>query len=174
MRIKNSAEIPDWVHIGQTADGLPINKYFEQNPDMVLGKIVEGNKLYSGRSDGTMCIPLENSDLKEQLKIAVSKLSATISDEKAKDVYAKSTDGKGIKIPSNLRNYSFFEHDNKIYFKTNNVACHCRFDTKNSQFKRAKAFIQLRDLTRELIEAQELNKSDDVIKNLQTKLNTSL
>lgn len=170
---KNSAEIPDWVHIGQTADGLPINKYFEQNPDMVLGKIVEGNKLYSGRSDGTMCIPLENSDLKEQLKIAVSKLSATISDEKAKDVYAKSTDGKGIKIPSNLRNYSFFEHDNKIYFKTNNVACHCRFDTKNSQFKRAKAFIQLRDLTRELIEAQELNKSDDVIKNLQTKLNTA-
>lgn len=164
---KNSAEIPDWVHIGETADGLPINQYFAENPDMVLGKVVEGNKLYG---TGTMVIADENSDLSEQLKIAVSKLSATISDEKARDVYAKSADGEQLKIPSNLQNYSFFEQDNKIYFKTTNQACHCRFDTKNSQFQRAKAFINLRDLTRELIEAQELNKSDDVIKNLQSKL----
>lgn len=164
---KNSAEIPDWVHIGETADGLPINQYFAENPDMVLGKVVEGNKLYG---TGTMVIADENSDLSEQLKSAVSKLSATISDEKARDVYAKSADGEQLKIPSNLRNYSFFEQDNKIYFKTNNAVCHCRFDTKNSQFQRAKAFINLRDLTRELIEAQELNKSDDVIKNLQSKL----
>lgn len=164
---KNSAEIPDWVHIGETVDGLPINQYFAENPDMVLGKVVEGNKLYG---TGTMVIADENSDLSEQLKIAVSKLSATISDEKARDVYAKSADGEQLKIPSNLRNYSFFEQDNKIYFKTANQVCHCRFDTKNSQFQRAKAFINLRDLTRELIEAQELNKSDDVIKNLQSKL----
>lgn len=164
---KESAEIPDWVHISETADGLPINKYFAENPDMVLGKVVEGNKLYG---TGTMVIADENSDLSEQLKSAVSKLSATISDEKARDVYAKNADGEQLKIPSNLRNYSFFEQDNKIYFKTANQVCHCRFDTTNSQYQRAKAFINLRDLTRELIEAQELNKSDDVIKNLQSKL----
>ncbi|MDE6834587.1 MAG: DEAD/DEAH box helicase family protein, partial [Ruminococcus sp.] len=167
---KNSAEIPDWVHIGETSDGLPINQYFAENPDMVLGQVVEGNKLYG---TGTMVIADENSDLSEQLKSAVSKLSATISDEKAKDVYAKSADGEQLKVPSKLRNYSFFEQDNKIYFKTTNQVCHCRFDTKNSQFQRAKAFINLRDLTRELIEAQELDKPDAVIKDLQSKLTSA-
>lgn len=165
--VAEMSDIPDWVHIGETADGLPINKYFEQHPDMVLGKVIEGNKLYG---TGTMVIADKNSDLSEQLKTAISKLSATISDEKARDVYAKNADGEQLKIPSNLRNYSFFEQDNKIYFKTANQVCHCRFDTKNSQYQRAKAFINLRDLTRELIEAQELNKPDEVIKNLQSKL----
>ena len=85
--VAEMSDIPDWVHIGETADGLPINQYFAENPDMVLGKVVDGNKLYGS---GTMVIADENSDLSEQLKIAVSKLSATISDEKARDVYAKS------------------------------------------------------------------------------------
>lgn len=50
------SDIPDWVHIGETADGLPINKYFEQNPDMVLGTVVESNKLYgSGTKISRIC-----------------------------------------------------------------------------------------------------------------------
>ncbi|MDE5557727.1 MAG: hypothetical protein K2J32_08565, partial [Ruminococcus sp.] len=105
--VAKMSDIPDWVHIGETADGLPINQYFAENPDMVLGKVVEGNKLYG---TGTMVIADENSDLSEQLKTAISKLSATISDDKARDVYAKNADGEQLKIPSNLRNYSFFEH----------------------------------------------------------------
>ncbi len=51
--VAEMSDIPDWVHIGETADGLPINKYFEQHPDMVLGTVVEGNKLYGS---GTMVI----------------------------------------------------------------------------------------------------------------------
>lgn len=171
---KKGAETPErenemnWISIGETADGLPINSYFADNPDMVLGKVVKGNKLYGS---GTMVIAEEGADLREQIHTAVSKLTATISDDKAKDVYAKTSEGKTIEIPSNLRNYSFFEKDNNIYFKTNNAVCHCRYDAKNSQFKRAKAFIALRDITRELLDAQELNKSDDAIKGLQVKLN---
>lgn len=55
------SDIPDWVHIGETADGLPINKYFEQHPDMVLGTVVEGNKLYGS---GTMVVAEDGFDLK--------------------------------------------------------------------------------------------------------------
>ncbi len=171
---KKGAETPEkenelnWISIGETEEGLPINSYFAENPDMVLGKVVEGNKLYGS---GTMVIAEEGADLKEQIHTAVSKLTATISDDKAIDVYAKTSEGKTIEIPSNLRNYSFFEKDNNIYFKTNNAVCHCRYDAKNSQFKRAKAFIALRDITRELLDAQELNKSDDTIKGLQVQLN---
>lgn len=159
----------NWISIGETADGLPINNYFAENPDMVLGTVIEGNKLYG---TGTMVVAEEGADLKEQLETAVSKLSATISDVPVKDVYAKSAEGLEVKIPSNLRNYSLFEQDNNIYFKKNDSSCHCCFDAKHNQYKRAKAFISLRDTTRELIEAQTLNKPDSEIKVLQDKLNT--
>lgn len=169
-RSEPPAELPDWVHIGETEDGLPINKYYEQNPDMVLGEVVEGNKLYGSRT-GTMVVPFEGKDLKELLHEAVGKLSAQISDERPRNVYAKAEQGE-IPIPSNLRNYSFFEHDNNIYFKTADRVCAFRFDNTNSQHKRTKAFIELRDITRELLTAQELDKPDSEIKALQEKLNT--
>ncbi len=108
------SDIPDWVHIGETADGLPINKYFEQHPDMVLGTVVEGNKLYGS---GTMVIAEDGFDLKSALHDAVSKLSAEISHERGRDVYAKTADGVQVQIPSNLRNYSFFLSDDQVYFK---------------------------------------------------------
>lgn len=162
-------EKESWLSVGETADGLLINNYFAENPDMLLGKVVEGNKLYGS---GTMVVAEDGADLKAQLKQAVSKLSATISDEKTKDVYAKSVDGIDVKTPSNLRNYSFFVEDNAIFFKKKENECHKVMGSDNKQFHRMKAFIELRDTTRELLEAQELDKSDDVIKGLQAQLNT--
>ena len=164
------SDIPDWVHIGETADGLPINKYFEQHPDMVLGTVVEGNKLYGS---GTMVVAEDGFDLKSALHEAVGKLSAEISHERSRDVYAKTADGVQVQIPSNLRNYSFFISDDQVFFKKNNAACEFRFDKGTAQHKRFKAFIELRDLTRELIEAMELDKPDSVIKDLQAKLNVA-
>lgn len=164
------SDIPDWVHIGETADGLPINKYFEQHPDMVLGTVVEGNKLYGS---GTMVVAEDGFDLKSALHEAVGKLSAEISHERGRDVYAKTADGVQVQIPSNLRNYSFFMSDDQVFFKKNNAACEFRFDRGTAQHKRFKAFIELRDLTRELIEAMELDKPDSVIKDLQAKLNVA-
>ena len=164
------SDIPDWVHIGETADGLPINKYFEQHPDMVLGTVVEGNKLYGS---GTMVVAEDSFDLKSALHEAVGKLSAEISHERGRDVYAKTADGIQVQIPSNLRNYSFFMSDDQVFFKKNNAACEFRFDRGTAQHKRFKAFIELRDLTRELIEAMELDKPDSVIKDLQAKLNVA-
>lgn len=168
--VKEMLDVPDWVRIGETADGLPINKYFEQNPDMVLGTVVEGNKLYGS---GTMVVADDGFDLQTALHDAVSKLSAQISMDNARDVYAKSEDGIDVKIPSNLRNYSFFMSDDQVYFKKNNVACDLRYANNTAQHGRFKAFIELRDTTRDLLEAQELDKSDSVITDLQKQLNTS-
>ncbi len=165
--VSEMLDTPDWVHIGETADGLPINKYFEQHPDMVLGTVIEGNKLYGS---GTMVVAEDGFDLKTALHEAVGKLSAEISHDKGRDVYAKTAQGEQVQIPSNLRNYSFFISDDQIFFKKNNTACEFRFDKTTAQHKRFKAFIELRDLTRELIEAQELDKPDSVIKDLQAKL----
>ena len=168
--VAEMSDIPDWVHIGETADGLPINKYFEQHPDMVLGTVVEGNKLYGS---GTMVVAEDGFDLRSALHEAVGKLSAEISHERGRDVYAKTADGVQVQIPSKLRNYSFFLSDDQVFFKKNNAACEFRFDKGTAQHKRFKAFIELRDLTRELIEAMELDKPDSVIKDLQTKLNVA-
>ena len=168
--VAEMSDIPDWVHIGETADGLPINKYFEQHPDMVLGTVVEGNKLYGS---GTMVVAEDGFDLKSALHEAVGKLSAEISHERGRDVYAKTADGVQVQIPSKLRNYSFFLSDDQVFFKKNNAACEFRFDKGTAQHKRFTAFIELRDLTRELIEAMELDKPDSVIKDLQAKLNVA-
>ena len=168
--VAEMSDIPDWVHIGEIADGLPINKYFEQHPDMVLGTVVEGNKLYGS---GTMVVAEDGFDLRSALHEAVGKLSAEISHERGRDVYAKTADGVQVQIPSKLRNYSFFLSDDQVFFKKNNAACEFRFDKGTAQHKRFKAFIELRDLTRELIEAMELDKPDSVIKDLQAKLNVA-
>ncbi len=166
--VSEMSDVPDWVHIGQTEDGLPINKYFEDHPDMVLGTVIEGNKLYG---TGTMVVAEDGADLKAQLHEAVSKLSAQISDERPRDVYPKAKETE-IRPPEELRNYSLFEHENKIYFKLADRAYEFRSDNKNSVHQRAKAFIALRDCTRELLTAQEQNKPDNEIKGLQEQLNT--
>ena len=166
--VSEMSDVPDWVHIGQTEDGLPINKYFEDHPDMVLGTVIEGNKLYG---TGTMVVAEDGADLKAQLHEAVSKLSAQISDERPRDVYPKVKDAE-IRPPEELRNYSLFEHEKKIYFKLADNAYEFKSDNKNSVHQRAKAFIALRDCTRELLTAQEQNKPDSEIKDLHEQLNT--
>lgn len=165
-----TAETPDWVHIGETADGLPINKYFEKNPEMVLGEVIEGNKLYG---NGTMVIAKSGAELKEQIKNAVNTLNAKISSEQTEEVYAKNELGEEVHIPSDLRDFSFFEENNNIYLKRSNNFCELRLKPESSKFNRVKSFIELRDITRELLTAQEFDKPDDVIKDLQNKLNTA-
>ena len=168
--VAEMSDIPDWVHISETADGLPINQYFENHPDMVLGEVIKNTNPRGGE---TMVIAEDGFDLKTALHDAVGKLSAEISHERGRDVYVKTADGVQVQIPSNLRNYSFFMSDDQVFFKKNNAACEFRFDKGTAQHKRFTAFIELRDTTRDLIEAMELNKPDSVINHLQEKLNTA-
>lgn len=163
---------PEWVHLGQTADGLPINKYFEKNPKMILGKIVEGNKLY-GRGNDTMCVPIEGADLKEQLSNTIKKLKATISTEKSNSDISISDRTISVDT-SDLRNHSFFVNDNnEIYFKFNEMSSEIwsKNSSKNAH-KRAVDFIALRDCTRKILDAQERNCSDEELHKLQGELNT--
>ena len=104
-----SEELPDWVHLGKTEDGLRVNSYFAENPEMVLGTIVEGNKLY-GRNDDTMCIPIEGADLRQQIHEAVQKLNAQISQVKTNAVFQFS-DKQVTMTAAELRPFSFFKDD---------------------------------------------------------------
>ena len=165
---------PDWINIGVNNAGLPINEYFVQNPDMVLGEIVQGNKMF-GRNDDTMCVPFENVSLSELLTKAVGKIEARIDTTQRSVAPIENSE---VKIPENIRNYSYFEHNNNIYSVENNNVVGLKDSWKRSysaaNIERAKAYIQVRDTVRELLAVQQETTPDveDRIKILQAKLNT--
>lgn len=169
-------ELPDWVHLGKTEDGLKVNSYFAENPEMVLGKIVEGNKLY-GRNDDTMCVPIEGADLRQQIHDAVQKLDAQISAVKTNDVF-KFSDKQVTMTASELRPFSFFKDDKgDIYLKggenkRGNFDVSKVMDTKSKDYDRMTAFIDLRDTVRELLKVQAEDKPENEIKAVQQKLST--
>lgn len=164
----DTSDRPDWVDRGEI-NGLAINKYFEQNPDMILGDLVFDSNPFSS---GTKVVAGKDLDLKSALETAVGKLSATISDEKTVDVY-KTLEMSNEEDFENLRNFSFYKDNaDNICFKKGDYASEIRFTPDDSKYKRVSAFIDLRDTTRELLTAQEYNKPDEEIKALQDKLNT--
>ena len=167
-------ELPDWVHLGKTEDGLRVNSYFAENPEMVLGTIVEGNKLY-GRNDDTMCIPIDGADLRQQIHEAVQKLNAQISQVKTNAVFQFS-DKQVTMTAAELRPFSFFKDDKgDIYLKggeskLGNFDVSKVMDTKSKDYDRMTAFIDLRDTVRELLKVQADDRLENEIKAVQQKL----
>lgn len=169
-------ELPDWVHLGETADGLRVNSYFAENPEMVLGKIVEGNKLY-GRNDDTMCVPIEGANLRQQIHDAVQKLDAQISAVKTNEVFQFS-DKQVTMTASELRPFSFFKDDKGDIYLKGGESKLGKFDvskvmdSKSKNYDRMTAFIDLRDTVRELLKVQAEDKLENEIKAVQQKLST--
>ena len=167
-------ELPDWVHLGKTENGLRVNSYFAENPEMVLGTIVEGNKLY-GRNDDTMCIPIEGADLRQQIHEAVQKLNAQISQVKTNAVF-RFSDKQVTMTAAELRPFSFFKDDKgDIYLKggeskLGNFDVSKVMDTKSKDYDRMTAFIDLRDTVRELLKVQADDRPENEIKAIQQKL----
>ena len=164
-------ELPDWVHLGKTEDGLRVNSYFAENPEMVLGTIVEGNKLY-GRNDDTMCIPIEGADLRQQIHEAVQKLDTQISAVKTNEVF-RFSDKQVTMTAAELRPFSFFKDDKgDIYLKggeskLGNFDVSKVMDTKSKDYDRMTALIDLRDTVRELLKVQADDRPENEIKAVQ-------
>ena len=76
---------PDWVHLGQTEDGVPVNSYFADHPDMILGKMVWDDSMYGAHQE-TACQSLEGADLGKQLAEAVTRISGTYRAEEAPEL----------------------------------------------------------------------------------------
>ena len=178
--------MPDWVNRGaaqiehkddngdtQTRE-VPINNYFVQHPEMILGKLAEGNKMY-GRTDDTMVVPFENADLKQQIENAVKNLHCTITQSAERDVRKQpDLSVKDVIAPEELRYYSFFIQDGKAYSKKPDGVEQWKHkgDSKKN-LSRLAAFIDLRDTTRSIINAQLNACSDEELSVLQQKLNDS-
>lgn len=155
---------PSWVHLDTDANGITMNSYFVEHPDMILGDM----KMVSGRFGMTAdCIPYENADLGELLDEAVSNIHGEVTDyELDEDVE------EDLSIPADpsVRNFSFTLVDDKIYFRENSRMT--PFDVSATAQNRIKGMIPIRDSVRRLLEMQTENYPDDVIKAEQERLNT--
>lgn len=173
-REKKSEIEPSWVHTGQLENGLTVNNYFVEHPEMILGEVVEGNKMF-GRTDDTMCVPFNDGrTLSELLSSAVKNINFeySASAEKLIPVSEHLT-----AEPLKLRLQSFYRRNGEIYFygsdksgKIVNVSADKALGKKLNH-ERINSFIDIRDTLRELLDVQQYDNKDSEIAQLQKKLN---
>lgn len=163
---------PEWVYTEADGNGFTCNRYFIDNPDMILGKTVEGNKLYG---KGTMVIPFENSDLKEQLQKAVLKIKGEYCKESAVIADVSNTK-KSASVPEVLpadpgvKNFTYTEINGKIFYRENSIMTEISF--KGKKLERIKGMTAINKCVRELLDMQLSGYSDEAVKEKQTELNS--
>ena len=156
---------PDWVHLDADGNGIRMNSYFVQHPEMILGEM----KMVSGRfGQEATCEPFENADLSELLSEAVSNIHGEISEYEVADELEEEENS----IPSDpeVRNFSYTVVDDKIYFRENSRMS--PVEVSATAENRIKGMIGIRDCVRNLIELQTEDYPDSEIKQAQEKLNT--
>lgn len=173
-REKKSEIEPSWVHTGQLENGLTVNNYFVEHPEMILGEVVEGNKMF-GRTDDTMCVPFNDGrTLSELLSSAVKNINFEYSASAEKLIpVSKHLTAEPLK----LRLQSFYRRNGEIYFygsdksgKIVNVSADKALGKKLNH-ERINSFIDIRDTLRELLDVQQYDNKDSEIAQLQEKLN---
>ena len=156
---------PDWIHLGQTADGIPVNSYFVDHPDMVLGKMQWDKSMY-GNEKETTCEPIPGADLAQQLHAAVRNI-----DGKYKMIELSEMDineGRTIPADPDVRNFSYALVNGQVYYRENSVMI--RPVLNQTTQERIKGMIELRDCVRKLIDLQLTDGNDAEIRAQQAEL----
>ena len=154
-----------WLHTTQTEDGLALNSYFSEHPEMVCGTL----KTVSGPYGPTLtCEAFADKPLPDVLKEAMSHLHAEFHFQ---DIELQESGAVDASIPAepNVRNFSFCIRNGKFYYRENAIMREVSLGATSAA--RMRLLIELRDTTRELIQAQLEDMPDEVITELQAKLN---
>ena len=156
---------PDWVHLNTDENGIRMNSYFVEHPDMVLGDM----KMVSGRfGEEATCVPYENADLAALLDEAVSNIHGEIN-EYEQDEELEEED-YSIPADPNVRNFSYTLLDDVIYFRENSRMS--PVDMSATAENRIKGLIEIRNSVRHLLELQTEDYPDSDIKAEMQRLNT--
>ena len=154
-----------WLHTTQTEDGLALNSYFAEHPEMVCGTL----KTVSGPYGQTLtCEAFADKPLADVLKEAMSHLHAEFHFQ---DIELQESGTVEASIPAepDVRNFSFCIRNGKFYYRENAIMREVSLGATSAA--RMRLLIELRDTTRELIQAQLEDMPDEVITELQAKLN---
>ncbi|HBL2662217.1 TPA: DEAD/DEAH box helicase family protein [Enterococcus faecium] len=159
-------EMPEWVNLGSDANGITVNQYFADHPEMILGEMKEVSGPYGME---TTCMPIEGADLEVQLAEAVRNIHGNMAP--AVDVDAELDDvPESIPADPNVRNYSYAVVDDQVYYRVNSLMNQVKMPAATAE--RVKGMVEIRDTVRELIAMQmEESVTDEEIHKQQEKLN---
>ena len=155
---------PDWIYLTEK-DGIPMNQYFADHPEMVLGKM----EMVSGAHGmESACLPDSSLPLSAQLKNALSHVEGSIEQADFNEIDDVQPEGI-IPADPDVKNYSYTVVDEKVYYRENSIMKPVNVPEKAEQ--RIKGMAAIRDCTQELIDFQLNEYSEEMIKNKQTELN---
>ena len=155
---------PDWVHLNTDENGIRINSYFAEHPEMILGDM----KIVTGRfGDETTCTPYENADLESQLDEAVSNIYGEITEYETEENIEE--EDNSIPADPNVRNFSYTVLDDVIYFRENSRMS--PVEVSATAENRIKGLIEIRNSVRTLLDLQTEDYPDSDIKAEQERLN---
>lgn len=161
---------PDWVFKDILENGIAVNKYFADHPEMILGEMVEGNKLYGNQTNATMCVPFDGADLKEQLAAAIQNIKGEYNAAVKSAERENATHVDTVPCPPDAPKYGYVISDDKLYYHNAGDTMEL-VDTKDTD--RIKAMTQLRDGVHKLLDLQinNYNGENEVkISDAQNKL----
>ena len=158
-------EEPSWVHLGTDENGLKMNQYFIDNPDMILGRIQAVSGPYGPE---TACVPFEDQNLGELLSAAVQNIHAQIAEYDLNEL-EEDSDDRAVPADPSVRNFSYTIVDGEVYYRENSVMVPVELSVTAAN--RIKGMIGIRDSVRQLIEYQTEDYPDSTIQSEQQKLN---
>ena len=150
---------PEWVFKDILENGIAVNKYFADHPEMILGEMVEGNKLYGNQANATMCVPIEGADLKEQLAVAIQNIKGEYNEAVKLSERENASHLDTVPCPPDAPKYGYVISDDTLYYHEAEDTMERVNDEKN--IDRIKAMTQLRDSVHELLDLQINNYNGD-------------
>ena len=160
---------PDWVHLGRTEDGIPVNSYFADHPEMVLGTMAWSDSMYGNRQE-TACLPIDGADLSTQLSEAVSHITGSYLEAELPELSEGESVRETIPADPSVRNYSYAVVNDRVYYRENSVMVSP--DLSAAARERIKGMVSMRDCVHRLMEAQLRDSDDYTVHALQAELNT--
>lgn len=155
----------DWVNIDTNEDGIRMNKYFVDNPEMIMGQMVMESARFGGEQSA--CKAIEGSDLDYMLQNAIENLQAQIEEFDLDELI--DDDEKSIPADPSVKNYSYTVINDTVYYRENSRMY--EKDLPATTINRIKNMVQIRDCVRHLIELQVENESEQDIHKEQNRLN---
>ena len=156
---------PDWVHLCENEDGIAMNQYFADHPEMIMGKM----EMVSGQFGmEATCTPDTTISLSKQLEKAISHIEGSI-DEVEFDELDDELAREDIPADPGVKNYSYTIVDERVYYRENSIMK--PVDVSETMEQRMKGMVQIRNCTQELIDYQLNEYPEDMIKSKQAELN---
>lgn len=156
---------PEWLYLGRTEDGVPINRYFLSHPEMLLGRMAWCKNMY-GNENETACLPLEGKDLAAQLAEAISHIRGQIQSWELEEAGEQ---GEWLPADPSIPNFSFGLLEGNLYYRMDSQMQPAAASA--TALARIRAMIGLRECTRRLMQYQLENHPEARIRQEQERLN---